>query len=375
MTMPAIPEPQAGGLLRIDLAAIASNYALLRKKTGAAECAAVVKADAYGLGAELVAKALWDAGARTFFVALPYEARNLRAALPDAVIYVLSGLAPGAGPTFWDINARPVLGSVAEMEEWAAFCQSNNLDGDAAIHVDTGMNRLGLELSETGPVADRISTGRLGFKPALVMSHLACADEPDHPLNKRQLDVFTAIRKLFPGVPASLANSSATLTGGDYLFDLCRPGIALYGGNPLPASANPMQPVVRLQARIVQIRTTKAGETVGYGATQTLHRQSLLAILSIGYADGLLRAAGSSDKANGTNAVISGRRCPFAGRISMDLCAVDITDLPAGAVKRGDYATIIGDGIGIDDVARAAGTIGYEILTSLGSRYTRIYTP
>jgi alanine racemase len=306
-------------------------------------------------------------------VALPHEARAVRAAVPGAVIYVLSGLSPGAGPILWDVKARPVLGSVAEIEEWGAFCRSNNLDGDAAIHVDTGMNRLGLSLDEAGLIAERAADGALGFKPALVMSHLACADEPAHALNRRQLDAFTAIRNRFPGVRASLANSSASLTGGDYLFDLCRPGFALYGGNPIPASDNPMKPVVRLQARIVQIRTAAAGETVGYGATQTLRRPSRLAILSLGYADGLLRAAGSSDTSKGTDAVIAGRRWPLAGRISMDLCAVDITDLPAGAVKRGDYATIIGDGIGIDDVARAAGTIGYEILTSLGSRFNRTY--
>ena len=374
MTTPAISETEAGGLLNIDLAAITSNYTFLRKKTGAAECAAVVKADAYGLGAERVAKALWDANARTFFVALPHEARIVRAAVPGAALYVLSGLAPGAGPILWDVNARPVLGSLAEVEEWAAFCRSNNLGGDAAIHVDTGMNRLGLSLDEARSVADRAADGALGFKPALVMSHLACADEPENPLNRRQLDAFTAIRNRFPGIRASLANSAATLAGGDYLFDLCRPGIALYGGNPITASENPMQPVLRLQARIVQIRTASAGETVGYGATQTLSRTSSLAILSIGYADGLLRAAGASDAVKGTDAVIAGRRCPFVGRISMDLCAVDVTDLPAGTVKRGDYATIIGDGIGIDDVARAAGTIGYEILTSLGTRFRRTYT-
>lgn len=373
MTTPVIPETEAGGLLTIDLAAITSNYTFLRKKAGASECAAVVKADAYGLGAESVAKALWDAGAHTFFVALPCEARIVRAAAPDAVIYVLSGLTPGASAILWDMNARPVLGSVAEIDEWATFCRSNNLDGDAAIHVDTGMNRLGLPLDEAGAIAGRVAEGTLGFKPALVMSHLACADEPGHAHNLRQLDAFTAIRDRFPGVPASLANSAATLTGGDYLFDLSRPGIALYGGNPIPALENPMQPVIRLQARIVQIRPARAGETVGYGATQTLRRPSTLAIVSIGYADGLLRSAGASDTGKGTDAVIAGRRCPFVGRVSMDLSAVDITDLPAGAIKRGDYATIIGDGIGIDDVARAAGTIGYEVLTSLGPRFKRTY--
>lgn len=366
-------EPETGGRLTIDLSAIQENYRLLRERAGRAECAAVVKADAYGLGADRVSKALWDAGARTFFVAHPFEARTVRAAVPNSVIYVLSGLAPGAAPSLREIDARPVLGSMPEIEEWAAFAKANNLPALAAVHVDTGMNRLGITPAEAAAVAERYAAHRLGFELSLLMSHFACADEPQHPLNGRQYEAFKQTLGLFPGVPGSLANSAATLTGGDVLFDLCRPGIALYGGNPFWDEPNPMHPVVRLEARIVQIRAVEEGDRVGYGATQEVRRPSRLAILSVGYADGVLRAAGSNDQRRGAEVVIAGERCPLVGRISMDLMAADITDLPAASVAQGDFATILGEGIGVDDLAHAAGTIGYEVLTRLGPRFARTY--
>jgi alanine racemase len=360
--------PETGGRLTIDLSAIQSNYRLLSQRAAPAECAAVVKADAYGLGTERVAKALKQAGARTFFVAHPFEARVIRSAAPDAVIYVLNGLTRGTAPVYAEINARPILGSLPEIEEWSAFARANDLSGDAAIHVDTGMNRLGLTLEQ----AAQFAANKPDFNIILVMSHLACADEPRHPLNKQQVTAFNHMRDLFPDVPASLANSAATLTGGDLRFDLCRPGIALYGGNPIPSAANSMKPVVRLDARIVQIREAEKGESVGYGATETLLHPSVLAILSLGYADGFLRAAGSSAR-KGASVVIAGRKCPLVGRVSMDLVVADITDLPVGSVARGDFATVLGDGITIDDFAQAAGTIGYEVLTRLGPRFTRTY--
>jgi alanine racemase len=360
------PEIETGGRLMIDLSAIAANYKLLAERSAPAECAAVVKADAYGLGVPAISKALWDAGARTFFVAHVFEARALRAALPDAVLYVLSGLNPGTASILVDIKARPVLGSLGEIEEWNA--KGNG--AQAALHIDTGMNRLGVSFGE----AEEIARKALSFRFCLVMSHLACADMPNHPLNKEQLTAFEAARQLFAGVPASLANSAATLTGGAYRFDLCRPGIALYGGNPFHPQESPgLQPVVRLAARIVQTRTAGRGEKVGYGAEETLTRASQLAILSLGYADGFLRAAGSRDAQKGADVVIAGKRCPLVGRVSMDLIAADITDLPQGAVKRGDYATGLGDGITVDELARTSGTIGYEILTRLGSRFERRY--
>lgn len=357
------PEIETGGRLTIDLSAIAANYKLLAERAAPAECGAVVKADAYGLGIPAVSKALWGAGARTFFVAHVFEARSVRAALPEAIIYVLSGLNPGAAPILSEIKARPVLGSLGEVEEW----NEKGNGAEAALHIDTGMNRLGLSFAEAEELAQR-------KRPSLVMSHLACADTPNHPLNKEQLTAFEAVRQLFPGVPASLANSAATMTGEPYRFDLCRPGIALYGGNPFhPQAASGLKPVVRVEARIVQLREAQRGEKVGYGSEETLTRNSRLAILSLGYADGFIRAAGSRDAQKGAEVVIGGKRCPLVGRVSMDLIAVDVTDLPETSVKRGDYATVLGDGITIDDLARRAGTIGYEILTRLGPRFERIY--
>jgi alanine racemase len=360
------PGLETGSRLTIDLSAIAANYKYLAGRAAPAECAAVVKADAYGLGAPIVAKALWDAGARTFFTAHVFEARAVRTALPEAVLYVLGGLNPGAASILAEIKARPVLGSPGEIEEWRTYGNG----APAAIHVDTGMNRLGLSLSEAEDIAQR----GLGFTPSLVMSHLACADEPDHPLNKEQVTAFEAVRALFPGIPASLANSAATIIGGDYRYDLCRPGIALYGGNPFyPRPTPELSAVARIEAKIVQLRTAGRGEKVGYGATETLRRPSTLAILSLGYADGFLRAAGSGDGHKGAEVIIAGKRCPLVGRVSMDLIAADITDLKDGAVQRGDFATVLGDGINVDDLARRAGTIGYEILTRLGPRFERLY--
>ena len=366
------PEIETGGRLTIDLAALKSNWRLLDARAGRAECAAVVKADAYGIGIEPAGRALWEAGARTFFVAHPFEARAVRAELPDAVIYVLGGLPPGGAQAFADIDARPVLGSLPEIDEWARFAESNDLVGEAAIHVDTGMNRLGLALGEADEIAERFSDGNLGFRPSLIMSHLACGEDPKHPLTQRQIEAFAKVASQFRGVPASLANSAATLSGGEFAFDLCRPGIALYGGNP-GGFANPMQPVVRLDARVVQLRRVDEGDSVGYGADEIMLRASVIAILSVGYADGFLRAAGSSDFRKGADAIVAGVRCPLVGRVSMDLIAVDVTALPEGAVSRGDFATLIGDGITVDEVAECAGTIGYEVLTRLGRRFSRVY--
>jgi alanine racemase len=366
------PERETGTRLTIDLGAIVANWRWLAERSGTAECAAVVKADAYGLGVAPVARALAAAGARTFFVAHLAEARQVRAVAADAAIYVLNGLVPGTAAAVNAVAARPVLGSLPEIEEWTAFAEDHGGEAPAAIHIDTGMNRLGLAIDEAAIVAERLAAGNLGFTPALVMSHLACADTPDHPLNARQRAAFAEVRRLFPDIPASLANSAALVTGGaDMLCDLCRPGIALYGGNPTPGRPNPMAAVVRFEARIVQLRDAPAGTTVGYGATATAKVPLRLAVLSLGYADGLVRAIGSSGGEPGAD--IADRRCPLVGRISMDLAAVDVTLVPADVVRRGDWATLIGNAIGIDEVAAAAGTISYEILTGLGRRAHRIY--
>jgi alanine racemase len=367
VTAPSPSKDRTGGVLTIDLAAIVANWRLLAGRAAPAECAAVVKADAYGCGIPDVVAALAKAGARTFFVAHAFEGLQARSAAPDAAVYVLNGLVPGSAADLLQQGLRPVLGSMAEIEEWAQAAGG----APAAIHVDTGMNRLGLTPEEARGLAARIASGALPVRPSLVMSHLACADEPDHPLNARQLAAFRGTAAHFPGVATSLANSAATHQAGHYRFDLCRPGVALYGGNPYADRPNPMAPAVRLEARIIQVRDVPSGETVGYGAAQKLNSDTRVAILSLGYADGYFRLAGSATDARGAEVIVSGVRCPLVGRVSMDLVAVDVTAVQDAA--RGDMAVLLGDGITVDDLAAHARTIGYEVLTNLGHRYHRVY--
>ncbi|MEX0590568.1 MAG: alanine racemase, partial [Xanthobacteraceae bacterium] len=364
-------EEEAGGVLTIDLGALAANYRALKKGAVPARCAAVIKADGYGLGMKPVALALAGVGCDTFFVALLEEARRLRAARPAAASYVLDGLNPDTAPEFLTLRAQPVLGSWPEIDEWDTFAKQSSESFPAAIHFDTGMNRHGLAAADAKVLAERARL--LNFKPSLVMSHLACADEPAHPMNAKQIAAFREIASLFPGTPASLANSAGLLALKDTHFDLVRPGIALYGGRAVIGAENPMRPVVRLDLRIVQVRHAAKGEPVGYGAAEHLKRDSRIAVCAAGYADGIFRAAGSSDKRSGAEAVVAGRRCALVGRVSMDLIAVDVTDVPQAAAKRGDFATLIGDGITVDDFSAHAGTVGYEVLANLGRRYARAY--
>ncbi|MDB5654015.1 MAG: alanine racemase [Tardiphaga sp.] len=364
-------DAAATGVLTIDLDAIAANWRKLEKMGVPAECGAAVKADAYGCGIDPVVRALSNAGCKTFFVATLEEARAARAASPDAAIYLLSGYLAHSGDALAGINCRPVIGDLPELAEWDIYCRQSGWRGGAALHIDTGMNRLGFSLADAENLAPRIAAGDHGI--TLVMTHLACAENLKHPLNAKQLANFRAIAGLYAGVPASLANSSGVFLGGAYHFDLMRPGAALYGVNPTPEADNPMLPVVDLKARILQIRSVERGDTVGYSATWTARRATRIAVIAAGYADGYHRAAGSSDGTRGADVIIAGQRCPVAGRISMDLLAVDITDLPAAAARRGQMATLIGDGITVDELAHHFGTIAYEVLTSLGRRYQRIY--
>jgi alanine racemase len=361
----------AGGVLTIDLDAIVANWRKLEKTAVPAECAGVIKADAYGCGLDQVAGALAGAGCKTFFVATLDEARAARAVLPSAAIYVLDGFFQTCGDAFAKINCKPVIGDLNELAEWDVFCRRSGWAGGAAIHVDTGMNRLGLTLAEAQGIIPRINAGDHGI--TLVMSHLACAESLNHPLNARQLASFREIASLFSGVQASLSNSSGVFLGAAFQFDLVRPGAALYGINPTPEADNPMQPVVELKARIVQIRNVEKGESVGYGGTWSARRPTRLAIVAAGYADGYFRAGGSNDGTRGAEVVVAGKRCPVVGRISMDLMAVDVTDLERNAARRGHMVTLIGEGITVDELAHHFGTIGYEVMTSLGSRYARVY--
>jgi alanine racemase len=367
----AATPANATGVLTVNLDSIVANWRKLEKTAVPAECAGVIKANAYGCGVEPVARALAGAGCKTFFVATLGEAQAARAAVPSAAIYVLDGFFQNSGEAFAKVDARPVIGDLNELAEWDLFCRGSGWRGGAAIHVDTGMNRLGLTIAEAQGIVPRINAGDHGI--TLVMSHLACAEMLNHPLNAKQLASFREIAHLFSGVPASLSNSSGTFLGAPFQFDMVRPGAALYGINPTPEADNPMQPVIELKARIAQIRTVERGESVGYGGTWTARRPTRLAIVAAGYADGYFRAASANDGTRGAEVMVAGKRCPVAGRISMDLMAVDITDLEKNAARRGHLVTLLGEGITVDELGHHFGTIGYEVLTSLGSRYARVY--
>jgi alanine racemase len=369
---PAIADERiVGGVLTIDLSAIEANWKRLASKTLPVECAAVVKGDGYGCGLEPVTAKLYAAGCRTFFVADIPEGRRVRAIAADTTIYVLDGIVPNTGPALADANLRPVINSPTELAEWDAFVAGTGWKGGAGLHIDTGMNRLGLSVDEGVAIAARAKSDNHGF--TLLMSHLACADTPDHSLNDKQVRVFRELRILYRGIPSSLANSSGIFLGGTVHCDLVRPGAALYGVNPTPGRPNPMRPVIEVKGRIIQVRLVLKGDSVGYGAAFTTARPSRLAIVAVGYADGYARAAGATKGKPGAEAIVAGKRCPVVGRVSMDLVAIDVTDLPEGSARRGDFATLIGGGIGVDEIGAAAGTIGYEVLTSLGRRYHRIY--
>jgi alanine racemase len=365
------PAAETGGTLTIDIAAIVANWQALSRQLLTVECAAVVKANAYGMGLKPVATALAQAGCKTFFVAHLAEARTVRALAPDATIYVLHGFTLEAAESFIELNVRPVINSMTELAEWDTFVVTRGWQGGAALHVDTGMNRLGVSPEEAAALAPRVQTQNHGI--ALLLSHLACADVPGHPLTAKQLNLFRELRTLYSGIPASLANSSGIFLGDTAYFDLARPGAALYGINPTPGRPNPMKLVVELTGRILQIRSVARDQTIGYGATWTARRNSRIAVVAAGYADGLLRSASASDERPGGSAIIAGNRCPIVGRISMDLMTVDISDLPDRAVHRGGVVTLIGGELSIDDVAAAAGTIGYEVLTRLGARCHVVY--
>ena len=366
MTGADIPAPLAGAHLRIDLDAVVANYRILGARLGDIASGAVVKADGYGLGAARVGPALAAAGCRDFFVAHISEGVALRRHLPDSRIHILNGLLPGAEDAYREHRLIPVLGSLGEIDAWRAFVEGRALPCD--VHVDTGMLRLGLPADELAALAD--DTHRLdGLDIRLVISHLASADDPDSPQNADQLAAFHAARRILPQGRACLANSSGVFLGPDYHFDLARPGVALYGVAPVPGQANPLNPVVTLKARILQVRHARPPQTVGYGATHAVTRPARIATLAVGYADGYLRSL--SNRAQG---FIEDTPVPVVGRISMDLITVDVTAVADPLARPGQWVELIGANNPVDAVAAAAGTIGYEILTGLGSRYHRTYS-
>lgn len=357
---------RAGAVLEIDLAGIAANWRRLAARLApGCSCAAVVKADAYGLGMAEVAPRLAAEGCRLFFVATLDEAIALRRLLPGVEIAVLNGLLPGTGGEFTRARLIPVLNSLEEIAAWRAAAKTRGLP--AMIHVDTGMARLGIapsDIAGLGRAPERLA----GLQLRAVVSHLACADEPAHPLNQAQLAAFRAALALLPRAPASLASGSGLFLGADYHFDFVRPGAALYGVNPLPAQPNPMAQVIRLKGRILQVRDVDRGVTVGYGAAHRMERPGRIATVAVGYADGWLRSGSHRGSAG-----VAGRRAPIVGRISMDLMTLDVTGIDPSLARPGDFVDLIDETHGVDAVAAAAGTIGYEILTALGSRYHRIY--
>lgn len=369
MQVPAIATTGLGARLTVDLGALKRNWKALDRVSQGALTGAVVKADAYGTGLVHSARALYTAGARFFFTATPDEAVTLRAALPDIHIFVLDGLFPGAAPLYVGERLMPVISSVEMLDEWLQACLARNEALPAALHFDTGMNRLGFRLNEASIVRKMIA--QIGYAPQMIMSHLACADTPAHEKNRTQLALFTSVLAQFPHVPASLANSAGLMTNRDMHFQMVRPGIALYGGRAVNGRRNPMQPVVRLEAPILQVKEARTGESVGYGAARTLSRDSRLAIVAIGYADGFLRGLSSSQNRQGARMVIRNRFVPVLGKVSMDTTIVDVTDFGHDLPQPGEFAEVIGPNISVDEHADVAGTIGYEILTGLRGRYVR----
>lgn len=368
--MPDLPSPDENralgqATLTIDLGALAENWRQLAERAKSAECAAVVKANGYGLGIEPVSRALLAAGCETFFVAHLMEGEILRRLAPDARIFVLNGLAPGASKLFVRSALMPVLGSLPEIAEWVDFCHRDSALHPAGIHIDTGMNRLGLSRHDLPYAREAMAS----FTPALAMSHFVSSEDFSAPRNHRQIEHFFEARAQLPPLPASLCNSSGMFLEEAPLLDLVRPGYALYGGNPTPGSDNPMRRVVGLTAAVLQVRDIQAGDTAGYNARWTAPSRRKLATINIGYADGFLRSGSAGEI--GVTVFAGGVFCPVVGRISMDLSIIDISE--AQPLSRGDRVEILGPHISVDDLATEAGTIGYEILTGLGKRYARKY--
>ena len=296
-----------------------------------------------------------------------------RRALPhEAKIYVLNGLESGAEPAdFAEHRLAPVIGGEDELERWSAFAKRRNWTNPFAVHLDTGMNRLGF--ASLARLRAAIETHGASSEADLLISHFVSSEIPGDPINQTQIERFEAARSAFPGLPASLANSSGMFLDPAPIYDLARPGYALYGGNPTPGRPNPMRPVVKLTVAIQQIRSIETGASCGYNAQWTAKRPTRLATVLIGYADGLPRSAGATDAKPGAEVAVAGRRCLLVGRVSMDLAIVDITDLPEDGVKPGDAVEFFGGTIDLDEFASRSGTIGYHMLTSLGPRYQRDY--
>ncbi|WP_404381293.1 alanine racemase [Caenispirillum salinarum] len=374
----------ACAVLTIDLDALAANWRLLNARMAEAggECAGVVKGDGYGLGLAPVARTLFAAGCSTFFVAQIEEGVRLRRVLAEAApadaapadaaappVYVLCGLLPGTAEVFAEHGLAPVLSTPEQITGYRSLpADMRARMPRPAVHFDTGMRRLGLTVAEAEAFLDD-GDAVADVDPAVVVTHLACADTPGHALNAEQNALFRRLRDRLPGARGSYANSSGLFLGGDSFFDLGRPGVALYGVNPTPGRRNPMRPVVRLSAPILQVRKIDGPESVGYGASHVMGAGSRVATVGVGYADGYPRAL--SNRGHGA---LGAWRVPVVGRVSMDLTLFDVSAVPEHEARPGAMIDLIGPLIPVDEVAADAGTIGYEILTQLGARYRRVFT-
>lgn len=354
------------GILTIDLVELTHNWLQLKSRLNGADCGAVIKAEAYGLGAGRAAIQLCHAGCKEFFVALIDEGIYLRNVLRDvqleANIHILSGPMV-AGQTLVEHDLIPVLNSLGDI----AFWKDKHPLAPADIHIDTGMARLGLSPSDL-EILQKEPQRIEGLNISYVISHLACSEDSKSPMNAAQLEIFQRAVTLFPGSKASLANSSGIFLGDRYHFNLARPGAALYGINPNPGEPNPMSQVIKLQGKVLQVREVNAPQSVGYGATHRIQKKGWIATVGVGYADGYLRSL--SNRGIG---LLGGIRVPLVGRVSMDLITFDVSDVPRELAHPGALIELIGPNNSVDDVANTAGTIGYEILTSLGPRYHRVY--
>lgn len=366
-----VTADHAGAILTVDLDAIAANYALLRERVHGAECAAVVKADGYGLGLVPVGRRLAAEGCRHFFVAQFDEAIALRSALSDisddADIFVLNGLIAGAESEFDTHRVTPVLNSPGDIDAWSAHARMCEKMKPAILQLDTGMSRLGLTMSDAKFIADHPDL-LSGIDLQYIMSHLACASSRTHPMNEQQHHLFASALKILPDAKASFANSSGIFLGPKFHYQMVRPGASVYGLNPIADESNPMTQTIDLKGKIVQIRVIDTGQAVGYGATHRVTRQSRIATVAVGYGDGYLRALG-----NRGCGYLDEYCVPVVGRVSMDLTTFDVTDVPEQACQPGMEIALIGGKQTVDHVAEAADTIGYEILTNLGRRYFRTY--
>lgn len=364
----------------ISLSALAGNWQRLGALSPGAEMAAAVKADGYGLGGAQVACALRKSGCRTFFVANAVEGAEVRRGIEmagspasgngdpdDWRLYVLNGVRSGGETGLLADRMRPVLNSLEDVLRWRGFAASSGKPVNCAIHLDTGMTRLGLlgaDVERLRAQPDLLD----GLKVDFWMTHLSCADDAGHPMNREQLDLFRDRARGLPKAPLSISNSAGVFLGADWHLDLCRPGIALYGSNPEPNSGEAMQEVVHVAARILQVHSVERERFIGYGATHRVGPGSRIATCGIGYADGYLRSLGG----NGYG-VLAGHRVPLVGRVSMDLVTFDVTAVPPQVLEETSEISIIGGGVDIDELAALGGTIAYELLTGLGRRFARRY--